>query len=121
MKFIFRTRFYSPILDLGLLILLIAIACFMLQHGLPKLFKFFSDEPLKFADPLGMGNVTSLVLTVFAEVFCSVLILLGLATRLAVIPLMITMLVAIIIVHQLEFSKYEDAALYFLVYFTFLW
>ncbi len=41
----------------------------------------------------------SLALAVFAEVFCSILIMLGLFTRLSAIPLIITMLVAWLMVH----------------------
>ncbi len=49
---------------------------------------------------LGMSGELSLTLTVFAEIICSVFILFGLGTRLAVIPLIITMLVAVLYIHS---------------------
>ena len=59
-------------------------------------------------DVLGMGTTLSLGLAVFAEVVCSVLVLLGLGTRLAVIPLSITMLIVAFHVHMADpFAKQE--------------
>lgn len=61
--------------------------------------KLFGGEEITFADPFGLGPAPSLALAVFAEVFCSILIMLGIFTRLSVIPLIITMLVAWLMVH----------------------
>jgi putative oxidoreductase len=70
--------------------------------------KVISTGPVKFADPIGLGPELSLYLTVFAETGCSVLLILGLFTRLATIPLMIVMLVVILIVQwQAPFGKIE--------------
>ena len=61
----------------------------------------------------------SLALTVFAEVLCSGLLMVGLFTRLATMPLLITMLVAVFIVHGADpLGKKEPALLYGLVYAT---
>ena len=88
----------------------------MLVHGLPKLKSLFTED-VSFADPIGIGVIPSLFLTVFAEVICSFLILLGLGTRLAVIPLVITMLVAICIIHGNDgFGKQEMALHYLIIY-----
>jgi len=97
----------------------ISIASFMLTHGLGKLNLLFSGSEIQFADPIGLGATISLGLAVFAEVVCSILIGLGLATRLASIPLIITMLVAAFIVHATDpFAKKEFALLYLLIYLT---
>jgi putative oxidoreductase len=70
----------------------------MLTHGYPKLANF-SERMDKFADPFGLGSSISLALVVFAEFLCSILLILGLKLRLAVIPLIITMLVVIFHAH----------------------
>lgn len=57
------------------------------------------DGNLKFGDPLGIGSEVSFLLVVFSEFFCAILIIVGLGTRLATIPLIITMLVALLIAH----------------------
>lgn len=108
----------TPInLDSMLLIVRIAIAALMLAHGLPKMVMLFSSEPVAFSSVFGMSPGLSLGLAVFAEVICSVLILVGLGTRLAVIPLIITMLVAVFYIHMADpFAKQELGLHYLLVY-----
>lgn len=54
-----------------------------------------------------------MALVVFAEMFCSLAIILGFAVRLAAIPLIITMLVAAFIIHGDDpWQKKEFALLY---------
>ena len=103
--------------DIVLLTIRVAIAALMLVHGLPKLDLLFAGTAANFPAVMGMSPALSLSLTVFAEVACSILVLFGLATRIAVIPLMITMLVAIFVVHGNDpFAKQELAIHYLLVY-----
>ena len=80
-------------------ILRIMSGVFMLCfHGWPKLMRY-ADLSQRFSDPLGIGSEMSLILVIFAEVFCSILLITGTAIRFATIPLMITMFVASFIVH----------------------
>jgi len=98
--------------DLGLLMLRLGMGGAMLTHGIPKLMKIVEGD-MSFGDPLGVGPTLSLILTVFAEFLCSVLIIIGLKTRLATIPLIITMLVAFFMVHGADdFATKEKAFLY---------
>ena len=98
--------------SLGLLVLRLAVGAMMLTHGWPKLEKLLS-APDKFPDPIGVGPEISLVLAVFAEVPCAVLVALGLFTRWAALPLLVTMAVAAFIVHGDDpFNKQEMALLY---------
>src|SRR5690606_8432778 len=104
-------------MDSVLLIARVVIALLMLVHGLPKLGMLFSGDPVAFPGVMGMSPEFSLLLAVFAEVACSFLILIGLGTRLAVIPLIITMLVAVFIAHAGDpFAKQEMGLHYLLVY-----
>lgn len=111
--------FYQP--DLGLLLLRFTAGGLMLTHGIPKLIKLFDSNPIVFGDPVGLGPEVSLVLAVFAEVLCAVLILLGWATRLATIPLIVTMFIAFFIVHGSDpFQSKELSLFYLLVYLVLL-
>ena len=113
-RFLFSVRPYS--LDLALLILRVGSGAAMLTHGWPKLQRAVNGN-FKFGDPLGIGNELSLGLTVFAEVFCSVLLIIGLMTRGALIPLIIAMGVALFIVHGSQsFGKQELALMYLLIF-----
>ena len=89
----------------------------MLTHGYGKMVKLFAGD-FTFADPLGIGVELSLGLTVFAEIFCALFLLLGLFTRFVSIPLMITMIVAVFIVHaEHDFGKKELGLFYLASYF----
>lgn len=97
----------------GLLILRVITGGAMLTHGWPKLQKLVNGN-FQFGDPLGMGPEASLILAVLAEVVCSILLIIGLATRLAVIPLMVTMAVAFFIVHAADDFRTKELALVYL-------
>ena len=82
----------------GLFVLRVGLGLGMLLgHGWPKLANF-SARASAFADPLGLGSPLSLALIVFAEVLCAGLIILGVFTRLASIPLILGMAVVVFIV-----------------------
>lgn len=103
--------------DLWLLVLRLGVGGTMLTHGWPKFQKLLEGGDITFADPLGIGEMTSLVLTVFAEFFCSLLIALGLWVRWMTIPLIITMITAVFVVHLDDpFARQELGILYLLIY-----
>jgi putative oxidoreductase len=84
----------------------------ILGHGLPKLMSF-SERASGFSDPLGVGSPLSLALVVFAEVFCAGLVVLGVFTRLAAIPVIFAMGVVVFAVqHGDVLGKGELAAVY---------
>jgi putative oxidoreductase len=117
MKKLIRTNHNLKNLDLVILIARVSIAALMLSHGLPKLVSFLAEGPAQFPGILGMSPELSLGLAVFAEVICSLFILVGFGTRYATIPLIVTMLVAVLYVHVADpFVKQEPALHYLLVY-----
>ena len=121
MKKKLQTGFNTTTANIWLFILRILVSAFMLTHGLPKLYRLFEEGDIKFGDPIGLGPAASLILAVFAEFFCSILVGLGLFTRLATIPLAATMMVAAFISHGSDpFSRKELALLYLLMYVTLL-
>jgi putative oxidoreductase len=103
--------------NLGLLLLRLTFGGFMaFGHGWGKLTRF-GELATRFSDPIGIGGTPSLVLAVFAEFFCAIAVMLGLATRLTTIPPMITMAVAAFIVHAPDpFGRKEKALLFLSVY-----
>ncbi len=103
---------------MGLFVLRVGVGATMLSHGLPKLMGF-SEKISTFSDPLGLGPAASLILAIFSEVICSIFLILGLKTRLAAVPLLMTMLVAFFIVHGMDpWGRKELAAMYGLSYLT---
>lgn len=121
MKRLLNTDYKAQTFDFVLLFVRVFISALMLVHGLPKFIKLISSEPIQFADPIGLGMEASLFLAVFAEFFCSILLMLGLFTRLASIPLIITMLIAVFHIHLNDpFSRQELGLHYLLAYFVIL-
>ena len=107
--------------DLAILFLRVALGLSMLLlHGWGKLLQLTSSAP--FPDPLGIGRYPTLILTLFAEIVCSALLIGGVLTRFAAAVLLITMGVAFFQVHQGDFSKpgAELAALYLFGFGTLL-
>jgi putative oxidoreductase len=104
--------------DLGILLLRVIIpGTLLFAHGLGKLMRvpgIFEHFP----NPIGVGSTMSAILAIFAEVVCAALVMLGIFTRLALIPLIIVMLVAFFIVHAGDPFAEREKALVFLVVFV---
>ncbi len=120
MKRTFNTDLPGNYGHLALLLFRVSVAILMLTHGFPKLQRLLSGEEIQFADPYGLGVATSFVLVVFAEFVCSMLVILGLATRLACIPIMLTMATAVIFAHANDPFGVKEKPLLFFVCFAFL-
>ena len=117
MNYFTSTKSNPLIIDIVLLVTRIFVGFAMLSHGYPKLQDLLSGEEIQFFSFLGLSDKTSLILAVFAEFVCSIFIILGLFTRLAVFFLIITMAVAGLIVHSGDpFQKREASLLYLSVY-----
>lgn len=105
--------------DLGSLVLRLGFGSLMLcLHGAPKLMHF-AEKSSSFPDPFSVGHTVSFGLVVFAEAFCSLAVVLGLFTRLMTIPIIITMCVAVFMIHaNADLSQRELPLLYALAFFT---
>jgi putative oxidoreductase len=89
----------------------------IIGHGWPKLLKLMAGGEIKFMNFMGLGPDISLALVVFSEGLCALLLVLGLFTRWATIPLIFTMLVAILKANWgAPFVEWEKALLFLSVY-----
>ena len=120
MKKLLSTKYSAGAFSTAVFILRITVGALMLNHGYSKLIHFADMQP-KFMNFLGLGSTVSLSMVIFAEFFCSVFLILGLFTRLATLPLIITMGVALWKAHHSEvFGDGEKAVLYLGAYITLL-
>jgi putative oxidoreductase len=95
MKKLLSTQYSDTVFNISMLLMRLAFGIMMIaNHGLPKLMEF-STRQYHFYNFVGIGSRFSLVLSLFAELFCSMFLILGLFTRIAAIPLIINMCVAI--------------------------
>jgi putative oxidoreductase len=121
MKKLMGITYSNSAFNISLFILRVCAGLLMLiSHGYVKLTTFNTLSP-KFVNLFGMGSTISLGLSTFAEFFCSLFVVLGLFTRLACIPLLINMAVAITVVHKSDvLQTAEKASLFFLIFLTIL-
>lgn len=111
-------NFTTGAINAGLLVLRVGCGILMVPHGYDKIVNF-NQYSSQFMNFLGLGSTVSLGLNIFAEFFCALLVIFGLFTRLACIPLVIAMLVAVFMAHKgLIFSEGEHAMLFAIGFLT---
>jgi putative oxidoreductase len=117
MKRFFSTQYSEGAFNLGVLVLRLTFGLLLLvDHGLGKITHFSSLE-YNFFDFLNIGHRWSLVLCIFAEVFCAGAIVLGLFTRLAALVLVINFCVATFLALKGQPLVGHESALTFLAAF----
>ncbi|NTS42956.1 DoxX family protein [Flavisolibacter sp. BT320] len=117
MRQIFGVNQSSNGIHFALLFVRVAFGAMMLTHGLPKMEMLLSGNGSQFPPVMGFSPEISLALAVFAEVICATLVIIGLGTRVAVIPLIITMAVAVFMIHAADpFTQKEMASLYLAIF-----
>ena len=101
------------LIDAGVLILRIFTG-FLIYYGWDKLVNF-KEKASYWPDPLHVGSTASLSLTIFAELVCPVFVVLGLFTRVALVPVLFNMAMAILIGHTGQpFMEREHAFSFFM-------
>ncbi len=108
------TKISPKLLSIGLLLLRVSLGGLMIaNHGWVKIINY---ETLKtqFFNFLGLGSEISLILAIVAEILCSILLIFGLYTRVALIPLLVTMLVAAGVHGWQIFGEAELSFIYFI-------
>lgn len=105
-------RYSESTFNIAILILRVGMGVFLIHHGYDKL-THFEQYKGQFINFLGLGSTVSLGLSMFAEFFCSLLVIFGFLTRWAAIPVIINMLVAVFKAHNADFfGDGEHASLF---------
>jgi putative oxidoreductase len=86
-------NYSSGAINAGLLILRLGMGLLLIPHGLHKIIAFDMYKA-QFINFMGIGQAASVGLSAFAEFFCAILVVFGLFTRFACIPLVINFIVA---------------------------
>src|ERR1700744_2854819 len=102
----------SPAVSAGLLIFRVWLGVVLFaKHGLEKLLHFSALQQ-HFPDPIHIGPTAGLVCALVADAICSVLIALGLFTRLAALVEVINLLVVFIFMHHFSFAEEHAEVVY---------
>lgn len=94
----------------GLSILRLGLGVYMMTHGWGKMQMLMNGQAEQFGDPIGLGATLSLILITFAEFFCALAVVIGLATRFAALVLVIAMGVAAFVAHGADPWTMGEAA-----------
>ena len=117
MKKLFSTKYSAGAVNAAMLILRLGFGVIMvINHGYQKI-THFSNTAEHMPHLFGMSGNVSASLIIFAEFFCGILVALGLFTRLACIPVIIGMGVALYLKHGSSFVGQGEAASLFLIGF----
>jgi putative oxidoreductase len=117
MKRLLSTACSETSFNIAVLVIRVTFGLLLLiNHGIDKL-RHFAEKQNSFPDPLHLGHMPSLMLALFAEVFCAVFIILGLFTRIMAIPVVITFAVVVFLVHKGYSGNGEMGVLYLAAFF----
>jgi putative oxidoreductase len=106
------TKYSAGAFNFGMLILRVVTGLLLISHGYSKLVSF-NKLQYTFMNFMGLGSTVSLILIIFAEVFCSIFLILGLFTRFAVLPIIIGMSVVVFMAsHGHIFGSGERGMMY---------
>lgn len=120
MKKLLSINYSAAAFNFAMLVLRVVLGVLIIPHGYGKLIHF-AERRHHFMNFLGMGSTASLSLIIFAEFFCGILLVMGFFTRLALIPLLIGLSVALIKSHGGEiFGDGEHATLFLVGFFVLL-
>lgn len=104
---------YTSMIDLALLLLRVWFGLLLLiKHGLDKAMNF-NRLSAHFANPFHIGSTPSLLLVLFAEVVCALLVVLGLWTRAAAAIVVINLSVAFAFAHHFQLFGQRSGELAF--------
>jgi len=121
-KALFATNTSPVVMSVGLLALRAAALSLFLKHGLEKL-TGYSTMVQHFPDPIHIGAHAGLAFALLSDGICSVLVIIGLATRPAAAVILTNVLTAFFLVHHAAYfsnAHVELLALYIIIFATLL-
>lgn len=119
-NFLFPTKPNTTKTSLLLLVVRIIFGVLLMNHGIQK-WSNFQELSAVFPDPLGLGSPISLGLAIFGELVCSMAFIVGFLYRLAMIPMIFTMIVAFFIVHANDAFAVKELAFIYLIVFIIMY
>ena len=129
MKKLVSTSYSAWAFNLAMLLIRLGAGSMIMLIGYNKLINYKAMlngtyPPMQgrsFQSVIGLGASTELSLLIFAEFFCAIFVMIGLFSRLASIPLIIAMFVALWKAHNFHiYSDGQSPAMFLLFFLTIL-
>ena len=115
----FLNNVYNTEVSIALLLIRCFVGVMMLTHAIDKI-KNFTDIAEGFPTPFGLNSWVALMIITTAEFGCSILIIAGLATRVAALILMIVMATAAFFTFPSFSLSTSELSMLYLAIYTFL-
>ena len=115
-NFLFPRHFKGTGVSFLLLAVRVLFGALFLTHGIDKLVNF-NELSETYPSVLGLGSYMTLMLSVFCEFGCSLLLMAGLLTRVILLPMIVSMAVAFFDIHDAMMPEGELALIYMIVFF----
>ncbi|HEY5463527.1 MAG TPA: DoxX family protein [Hanamia sp.] len=120
MKKFLSIKYSHGAFNFGMLVLRVAAGLLLAHHGFQKLIKF-NVLKYQFMNFMHLGSTVSLSLIIIAELICGILLIIGLFTRLACIPIIIGMCVVVFVASNANiFAQGERGMIYLAATITIL-
>ena len=114
-NFLFPQYLRGKAISFLLLFMRLFFGALFFMHGLDKLSNF-NALSLTYPSVLGLGSYTTLMITIFCEFACSMFLMVGLVTRVVLIPMAIAMAVAFFDIHDGMMPEGELALIFLIVF-----
>jgi len=119
-RFLFPMKSNNSVISAIMLITRVVFGVLLMSHGIQK-WSHFNELSAMFPDPLGVGSSLSLMLAIFGELVCSMAFIVGFLYRLAMIPMIFTMLMAFFVIHANDPFAVKELAFIYLIVFVLMY
>ena len=114
-NFLFPQYLRGKAVSFLLLLIRLFFGILFFMHGLDKLTNF-NELSLTYPSVLGFGSYTTLMVAIFCEFACSMFLLVGLMTRIILIPMVLSMSVAFFDIHDGMMPEGELSLIYLVIF-----
>jgi putative oxidoreductase len=114
-NFLFPQYLKGKAVSFLLLLIRLFFGILFFMHGLDKLTNF-NELSLTYPSVLGFGSYMTLMVAIFCEFACSMFLLVGLMTRIILIPMVLSMAVAFFDIHDGMMPEGELSLIYLVIF-----
>ena len=114
-NFLFPQYLRERAVSVLLLLIRLVFGILFFMHGLDKMTNF-NELSLTYPSVFGFGSYMTLMVAIFCEFACSMFLMVGLVTRIILIPMILSMAVAFFDIHDAMMPEGELSLIYMIVF-----
>ena len=114
-NFLFPQYLRDRVVSVILLLIRLFFGILFFMHGVDKMTNF-NELSLTYSSVFGFGSYMTLMLAIFCEFACSMFLIVGLMTRIILIPMVLSMGVAFFDIHDAMMPEGELSLIYLIIF-----